>query len=107
MTVVWMIASMAVISAILRISFTVGLQESKLPAWLRQALNFVPVAVLPALVVPAVLQPSDGDPSAIPFRVGATLVAGLVSWRRRSMPLAIVSGLVCFWLLQAAVEAVN
>lgn len=63
--------------------------------WLR-FLNFVPIAVFTALVVPAL----PGDQGELGIRVLAAVLAGLVMWRVRSLWLGIAVGMAAFWLLR-------
>lgn len=65
------------------------------PFWLR-FLQFVPVAVFAALVVPAL--PSGGE---TPVRLVAAVVAALVFWRMRSLWLGLLVGMTVFWGLRA------
>ena len=63
--------------------------------WLR-FLNFVPIAVFAALVVPGL----PGDQGELDIRVLAAALAGLVMWRVRSLWLGIAVGMAAFWLLR-------
>lgn len=63
--------------------------------WLR-FLNFVPIAVFAALVVPAL----PGGRGELDIRVVAAGLAGLVMWRVRSLWLGIAVGMTAFWLLR-------
>lgn len=74
-----------------------GLSLSRLelpPFWLR-FLEFVPVAVFAALVVPAL--PNEGETS---IRLVAAGVAALVLWRVRSLWLGLLVGMTVFWGLR-------
>ncbi|QOL26577.1 AzlD domain-containing protein [Thalassotalea sp. LPB0316] len=70
-----------------------------LPHGLQRALNYVPIAVLSAIIAPAVLMPK----SAIfisydnPYLIAA-IVAIIVSWYKRNMLLTVVFGLLAFAL---------
>ena len=65
------------------------------PFWLR-FLQFVPVAVFAALVVPAL--PSGGE---TPIRLVAAVFATLVFWRAQSLWLGLLVGMAVFWGLRA------
>ncbi|MBN1287539.1 MAG: AzlD domain-containing protein [Anaerolineae bacterium] len=70
----------------------------KLPEPVFRALRFVPPAVLTAIIAPAVLMPEDNQLLLSPANayLVAGVVAGLVSWRSRSLLLTIVVGMVVF-----------
>ena len=63
--------------------------------WLR-FLNFVPITVFAALVVPAL----PGNQGELDIRVLAAALAGLIMWRVRSLWLGIAVGMAAFWLLR-------
>lgn len=79
-----------------------GCVSKQLPPWLVEALSFVPIAVLTAIIVPAVLiDPTSqqiiltGNP-----RLLAALVAIAVALIARQVVTTIGAGLVTLWLLQ-------
>ena len=63
--------------------------------WLR-FLNFVPIAVFAALVVPAL----PGDQGELNIRLLAASLAGVLMWRVRSLWLGILVGMAAFWTLR-------
>ena len=69
---------------------------------LERALRFVPAAVLTAVVVPLLLY-ADGslELSLGNERLVAGVVAALICWRTRSVPLTLVGGMAALWTLQA------
>jgi branched-subunit amino acid transport protein len=69
---------------------------------LSRALRFVPAAVFTAVVVPLLFY-VDGavEVSLGNERLLAGLVAVLIAWRTRSVPLTLVGGMVTLWALQA------
>jgi len=72
----------------------------QLPEWLQDALGFVPIAVLTAIIVPAVLvSPEGGLVLAGNARLPAALVAITVALVTRSVLATIVTGLVALWCL--------
>ena len=76
------------------------LAPRQLPGWLQDALSFVPVAVLTAIIVPAVLiAPEGGLMLAGNARLPAALVAVTVALVTRSVLATIVSGLGALWCL--------
>jgi len=77
-----------------------GIAPRKLPAIYGEASNFIPIAVLTAIIVPAVLTGEDNnimllDNSHLPAAIVAVVVA-LIS---RSVVLTIGVGLSTLWLL--------
>ncbi|MGF1497267.1 MAG: AzlD domain-containing protein [Elainellaceae cyanobacterium] len=99
---IWLaILVMGLLTVALRMSFILLLGRVDLPPLIQQGLRFVPVAVLPALVLPALVY-IDGDLnlSFTNGRLLAGLVAIAVSWRYRSVPLTIAVGMACLWLWQ-------
>lgn len=96
--------AMAVMGAavlILRVSFIWLEERLSLPPLVRRALNLLPAAVLPALVVPGVVA-GDGaldlSPLANP-RIPAAIAAAFVAWRTGSMIVTIVVGVAVFLVL--------
>ena len=84
---------------LIRFSFLGLLGNRPLPIWLVRALRYTAVAVLPALVAPAVLWPPATGGTPDPLRlltIAVTLAAGLVT---RSMIGAIAAGGIAFYAL--------
>ncbi len=84
---------------LIRFSFLGILGNRPLPLWMVRALRYTAVAVLPALVAPAVLWPPATGGSPDPARLGTvaiTLLAGILS---RNMIAAIAAGGAAFYLL--------
>ena len=76
----------------------------QLPAWLQDALGFVPIAVLTAIIVPAVIVAPDGGLAlAGNSRLPAALVAITVALVTRSVLTTITTGLVALWCLDGFV----
>ena len=89
----------------IRLSFIVFLGSSPLPTWLQQSLQFVPVAVLSALISPELF--SVSHPTASPFlnaRLIAGVVAILVAWKTKNVLLTIIVGMACLLLLQLLIH---
>jgi len=86
---------------LLRASFIVFADPHRFPRRFRQALAFVPPAVLAAIVAPGLLlvegalDLTGGNPRWI-----AGVVAIVVGARTRSMLATIATGMVVLWLLQ-------
>jgi branched-subunit amino acid transport protein len=77
--------------------------RGELAPWLRRWLDYVPVAVFTALVLPPLLLTSS-EPAAL--TIGPVLPAGvagaLVAWRSGNVLLTIGAGLAIFWVLRWA-----
>jgi branched-subunit amino acid transport protein len=96
---VLLIAGMAAVTYPVRVGLWLG--KGHIPHRLKQALAYVPTAVLTAVVVPTVL--FQHDHLALDWRnaqlVGA-IVTGLIVWRTRHLLWGICGGLVVFGLWQ-------
>jgi branched-subunit amino acid transport protein len=72
----------------------------QLPVWLQDALGFVPIAVLTAIIVPAVIVAPDGGlVLAGNSRLPAAVVAVTVALFTRSVLATIATGLASLWCL--------
>jgi branched-subunit amino acid transport protein len=88
----------------IRLSFIVFMGKLRVSPRAQQALRFVPVAVLSALIAPALFFP-DGS-LALSFsniRLIAGILAILVAWRTKNVLLTIFTGMACLLILQAFV----
>jgi branched-subunit amino acid transport protein len=85
-----------------RLSFIALLDRLRLPAWFGRALRFVPLAVLPAIILPetatrgGVLDLSWRNPQLL-----AGALAVVVAWRTGSALLTIGAGLLALLAAQA------
>ena len=77
------------------------LAPKQVPGWLQEALSFVPVAVLTAIIVPAVIiSPEGGLMLAGNSKLPAALVAVTAALVTRSVLTTIASGLGSLWVLE-------
>jgi branched-subunit amino acid transport protein len=99
---VWLvILGVAASTFLLRASFIVFADPHRFPKRFRQALAFVPPAVLAAIVAPGLLIAQGAiDLTADNPRWIAGVVAIVVGARWRNALAAIASGMVSLWLLQ-------
>ena len=101
MTVWLVILGVSACTFLLRASFIVFADPHRFPKRFRQALAFVPPAVLAAIVAPGLLllegafDLSGGNPRWI-----AGLIAIIVGAKSRSMLATIATGMASLWLLQ-------
>lgn len=93
--------AMAVGTYLIRFSFLGFLGARPLPGWLRRALRYAAVAVLPGLVAPLVLWPTATDGAPDPARLSAALVTLAVGFVTRSMLAAIGAGAATLFAVQA------
>ena len=85
----------------IRLSFLAWSQERTFSPRVKRLLEFVPVAVLPALIAPVIVFPDATGGDFDPVRVIAALVALGVGLATRSVIAVIASGLGALILLQA------
>jgi branched-subunit amino acid transport protein len=98
----WLIIACAsAITFLMRASFIVFADPHKFPHLFRQALKFVPPAVLAAIVTPGMLM-VDGvvDLSLTNERLIASLVAIVATIFARGAMAAIAAGMATLWMLQ-------
>ena len=101
-TGLWLtVLGMGLITYALRLSFILLLGRIDVPPLVRQALHYVPPAVLSAIIFPELLLPGGQlDLSMGNLRLPAGLLAALVAWRTRNVLLTITAGMVALWLMQ-------
>jgi branched-subunit amino acid transport protein len=86
----------------LRLSFILLLGRVEIPSFLERALRYVPAAVLTAVVIPLLFYAEGSlDLSLGNGRLVAGVVAALICWRTRSVPLTLIGGMATLWTLQA------
>jgi len=85
----------------IRLSFMVLMGKMRISPRAQQALRLVPVAVLSALIAPALFFPSGSlDVSFSNIRLIAGILAILVAWRTKNVLLTIFTGMACLLILQ-------
>jgi branched-subunit amino acid transport protein len=84
----------------MRAGFILLGHRHRVPQAIQRALNFVPSAILAALVIPALVL---GGPSLSfsPTRLAAGILAAFVAWRFRHVLLSVAVGMVSLWVFQA------
>lgn len=86
----------------LRLSFIEMWRWLRVPPVLMRALDYVPSAVLAALVFPALLRPHGSiDVSFDNLRLCAGLLAAATAWYFRSILATLAVGMAALWLLEA------
>src|SRR5437588_12644649 len=90
----------------IRLSFIGFMDKRRVSPIAQQALRFVPVAVLSALIAPALFFPRGSlDRSFSNIRLIAGILAILVAWRTKNVLLTIFTGMACLLILQVFVPA--
>jgi len=85
----------------MRMSFIYLFGRFEIPAMVKQALRFVPPAVLSAIIAPELVMPNNTlDLSWSNYRLLAGVVAILVAWRTKNTLLTILAGMVALLVLQ-------
>jgi branched-subunit amino acid transport protein len=95
------ILGMACVTYVTRATMLLALRKEMAP-WLRRWLDYVPVAVFAALILPQLLLRKQGDAQVLVLgpAIPAGIVAALVSWRTNNILLTIIAGLLMFWGLR-------
>ncbi|MFC4639768.1 AzlD domain-containing protein [Deinococcus hohokamensis] len=73
-----------------------SLGRLKLPPFWQAFLEYVPVSVFAALVVPDVLGSAEW-----PRRLVACVVGGVLMWRTRQLALGLLGGFAAYWMARA------
>src|SRR5436189_181293 len=89
------IAGMALVTYLTRAPMMM-LLRGELPTWLRRWLQFVPIAIFTALVLPPFVAPHERIELGLPLLAG--LVGAVIAWRTRQVYAVIIGGLIVFWL---------
>ena len=100
---VWsMIIGIGAATFVIRLAPIALLAHLELPRWLKQALRYVPPAVMAAIIAPPLFF-AGGEPTMSPDlpRVAAATLAALIAWRTRSTLWTVVVGMLALWGLQA------
>ncbi len=94
LTLLWVFIGAGLATFLIRLSFIAVEGRVRLPAWFRTALQFVPAAMLSALIAPDLLM-HDGAVYVSPTnaRLVAGLVAIVIAARTRSVGWTIAGGM--------------
>lgn len=99
MTEVWLILGMTLVTFGIRYVLFAFADNIRFPDTLKRALNYVPIAVLTAIIFPAVFMPSGTIFIDFnnPYIFGA-VVAVIVSFWKKNMLITVLLGLISFAL---------
>lgn len=87
---------------VIRLSFIQVMDRFNPPQVVHRLLRFIPAAVLPAIIAPALcFQGSQLDLTLGNPRLIAGILAALIAWKTKNMILPIVVGMGTLWILQA------
>ncbi|WP_224816905.1 AzlD domain-containing protein [Hasllibacter sp. MH4015] len=101
---IWfVIVALGVATYLVRFSFLGLIGDRQLPDWLMRHLRYTPVAILPALVTPAIVWPeaTGGQVSAVHLLAAVTAL-GVGYWRKNAV-VAAVAGMAAYLVLRAMV----
>ena len=88
-----------------RLSLIGLLGRFEVPPLVSRGLRFVPPAVLSAIIVPELVQPTGAlNLSLGNLRLVAGVLAIFVAWRTRNVLLTVGAGMAGLWLLQSIVK---
>ncbi len=101
---IWLIIlTLGLATYLIRFSFLGLIGDRQIPDWLLRHLRYTPVAILPALVTPAVLWPAASDGAlSIPHLTAAAVTLAVGYWRKNAV-LAAVAGMATFVMLRAMI----
>jgi|SRR6202158_2080860 branched-subunit amino acid transport protein len=101
MTLWLMLLVIGAITYAIRLSCIGLLGQRDMPALLLKALHFVPIAVLPAIILPQLFLRNNMLALSIQNpRWIAGILAAIVAWRTRNVLLTIGVGMVALWVLE-------
>lgn len=101
MTIWLTMIAVGVLTYLTRLSFIWFLAQREISPRLRQALRFVPPAVLSALIFPELVLPNGVfDISLGNERLIAGIIAALIAWRTKNVVATILIGMATLLVLQ-------
>jgi len=101
MTLWLMLLIIGLITYAIRLSCIGLLGQKEMPALLLKALRFVPITVLPAIILPQLFLRNNTLVLSVQNpRWIAGILAAIVAWRTRNVLLTILVGMVALWVLQ-------
>ena len=98
----YLITAMAMVTFLIRYPLLAFSSRIKLPSQLIEALNYLPPAILTAIVVPEILMPTNAK-IALSFtnaRLIGAIAAILISWRTKNLLFTIIGGMLAFFIWQ-------
>ncbi len=104
---IWVtMAAAGLLTFLIRLSFIFLMDRITVPDWFSRALRFVPLAVLSAIILPALLERGGSlDVSLRNPQIYAGIIAIAVAWKTKNVILTIVAGMAALLILQALIPA--
>lgn len=97
--VLMVILGLGLVAYLLRFLPFLFLAARPAPTWLARWLDFIPPAILGAILIPTLLtHPATREIGLIQPRFLAALPCLAVAWRTRSMALTVLAGMAAYWL---------
>ena len=104
MTLWLMLLIIGAVTYAIRLSCIGLLGQKEMPALLLKALRFVPITVLPAIILPELFLRNNTLALSLQNpRWIAGILAAIVAWRTRNVLLTIAVGMVALWALEFVV----
>ncbi len=102
-TTIWIvIVAMAIASFLLRFSFLGLIGDRGMPDWLLRHLRYTAVAILPAMVTPLLIWPSDPEAAPVPERLAIAIATFAVGYLSKNvfaaMGVAVAAMVLTYWV---------
>ncbi|GAC1690972.1 MAG: AzlD domain-containing protein [Ktedonobacteraceae bacterium] len=105
MTLWLTLISIGLLTYAIRLSFILFFSKMDIPSLLQRALRFVPVAVLSAIIFPALFLPRGVLALSLSnARLLAGIIAVVVAWRTKNVFVTLVVGMGALYLLQFMIK---
>lgn len=96
----WTLLGMGLVTFGVRVIPLLAVERMPIPARARDALAYVPIAVLSAIIAQEVLAPGDHVSLSLSNdRLLAATAAILIAWRTKNILATIAGGMLLLWLL--------
>lgn len=96
-----LIVGLGLVAYLLRLLPFLFLAARPAPAWLARWLDFIPPAILGAILIPTLLtNPSTREIGLLQPRFLAALPCLAVAWRTRSMAATVLAGMAAYWAFE-------
>ncbi len=105
LSILLLILGMAAVTFLSRFLPMALLAHRELPPSMKRALSFLPVAILAALTAPSLFTSETRAFTLAPQALLAAVPVALVSVKTRSLWLAVIVGMLAYWLLGLIFQA--
>lgn len=103
---IWMLIFFgSLVTLIERLSFIILIGDGEMPRGVKKALQYVPVTVLTALALPAIILNEGTIDISFNPKILAGIAAILTAWRSKNLLMTIIAGMVTFWVMAALLPA--